>query len=239
MNLYLPAEAPLDLYKAAYALYLRNNLRLCDLQFIYPHKGFSVHKSDILIGVHLDRVQQNTLFLSFEDVLNYLGDTSEFNFLRQIPDDIIYGFRERDRTLMANKLFNFFTNYKQSMVELSNVESLLSDHIVMEVGRHKIVIQNDTIFLSPEERVLLFRNGYHYVIFNSRPQVGIQKNLQRKVPSLQKFADHAHLSDKSTWFIHRKGHLVLSREAYSKDSLVEQFIKFLEAIADPDGQPAQ
>lgn len=228
-NIVLPAEAPLDLYKAAYVYYRRYNLRLCNFVFAYPNKSFSIVRNDVMLGMHVSTGGRDVeKYMRFEEVMNALGDPIEFKFLYQIPEDVFYGFRNRDKTVVLSELFAYFDNYTKSIAELSGADEILSNHTVHEIGDIRVVVQNPKEFITPDERIILFKNGYHYVIFVSAPSVGIQKNLSKKVPTLSGFAETAGLRD-GDWFVHRRGHLIVSRSDKMPDmnALIEKFIKHL------------
>lgn len=228
-NVVLPAEAPLDLYKAAYVYYKRFNLRLCNFIFAYPNKSFNVSRNDVMLGMHVNTGGRDVeKYMRFDEVMDTLGGPIEFKFLYQIPEDVFYGFRNRDKTVVLSALFEYFDNYTKSIAELSGADEILAAHTVHEVGDLRIVVQNPKEFITPDERIILFKNGYHYVVFVSEPSVGIQKNLSKRVPTLSGFAEVAGLRS-GDWFVHRRGHLIVSRSAKMPDMnmLIEQFIKYL------------
>ena len=225
----IPAEAPLDLYKAAYVFYKRENLRLCNTQFVYPNKAFSMPKGCILLGMHIDTCGRDvTTFMRFSEVMDHFGEPLEFKFLYQLSEDLFYGFRDRDKTLVMSDLFKFFDNYAKTMAELSSPDEIIAEHTVHDIGDLRIVVQNEHRFITPDERIVLFRNGFHYVVFRSAPVIGIQKNLGANIPTLSGFADFAGLRN-SDWFVHRNGHMIVSRPPGTPDAhmLIESLISYL------------
>ena len=234
----MPAEAPLDLFKAAYVFYKRDNLRLCNIQFAYPNKAFSMPKGCTLLGMHIDTGGRSvSKFMRFSEVMEHLGDPLEFRFLHQIAEDTFYGFRNRDKTLVMGAVFEFFDNYARTMAELSSADEIVADHVIHDIGNLRVVVQSEHRFITPDERIVLFKNGFHYVVFRSAPAVGIQKNLGANIPTLSGFADHAGLRT-SDWFVHRNGHMLVSRSNVTPDAhkLIESFISYLSEFTVASGR---
>lgn len=233
MNIVLPAEAGLDLYKAAYVIYKINNLRLSNISFLYPHKPCNIGHKDIVLGMHLEKTRQQQ-FMSFEEVLSHYGDCATYAFLRQIPDDVVYGFHAADKMYSCMKIFDFFEAYRTAIILHTNVASITDQHYVHEINEYKVLVQNGNIFITPDERIVLFRQGFDYVVFCAAPQVGVQKNLCKHIPSCTALAAHARYSS-DEWFMHKKGHLIMSREKMSLDALLHNLTNFLNSCPSKAG----
>lgn len=227
-NIILPAEAPFDLYKAAYVFYQKRNLRLCHFVFVYPNKQFSTRNGDVLLGINVDTGNQSvTKFARLSEVMEFFGDSIEFRFLNQIPEDVFYGFRNKDRTRVLDSIFTFFENYRQSMAELMGFETIISNHELREVAGLRVVIQSGDKFISPDERIVLFRSGVDYVVWTTNKEPGIQKNLCSNAPTLSGFAKSSHMLP-GDWFVPSKGHMMVAKTGgHSKEQLTDGFIAYL------------
>ena len=227
-NIILPAEAPFDLYKAAYVFYQRRNLRLCHFTFVYPNKQFSTRNGDVLLGINVDTGNQTvTKFARLSEVMDFFGDNLEFRFIYQISDDVYYGFKNKDKTRTLDAVFTFFDNYRQSMAELMGFETIIGRHNLVEVNGLKIVVQEGEAFISPDERIVLFRSGIDYVVWSTNQQPGIQKNLCSNVPTLSSFAKSKFMLA-GDWFVPSKGHMLVAKAGgSSKEDLTDGFLAYL------------
>lgn len=232
-NVILPAEAPFDLYKAAYIFYQRRNLRLCHFTFVYPNKQFSTRNGDVLLGINVDTGNQSVIkFARLSEVMEHFGDNLEFRFLYQIPDDVYYGFKNKDKTRVLDAVFTFIDNYRSNMADLMGYEAIISRHNLVEVGGLRIVVQEGDAFISPDERIVLFRSGVDYVVWSTNKQPGIQKNLCSNVPTLSGFAKSSHMLP-GDWFAPSKGHmLVVKSGSTSTEELTAGFTAYLSDIKD-------
>ena len=227
-NIILPAEAPFDLYKAAYVFYHKRNLRLCHFTFVYPNKPFATRNGDILLGINVDTGNQAVLkYARLSEVMESFGDNLEFRFLYQISDDVICGFANKDRTRTLDAVFTFFDNYRRSMAELMGYETIIHNHELRVVNGIRIVVQSGDRFISPDERIVLFRSGIDYVVFSTVSEPGIQKNLCSNAPTLSGFAKSPHMLD-GDWFTPSKGHMLVAKvKGQSKERLVDGFLAYL------------
>lgn len=227
-NVILPAEAPFDLYKAAYVFYHKRNLRLCHFTFVYPNKPFTTHSGDVLLGINVDTGNQAvTKFARFPEVLEFFSDNLEFRFLYQISDDVLCGFANKDRTRTLDAVFAFFDNYRRSMAELMGYETIVRNHNMHTVNGIRIVVQSGDKFISPDERIVLFRCGVDYVVFSTVSEPGIQKNLCSNAPTLSGFAKSARMLE-GDWFAPAKGHMLVAKsKGQSKERLVDGFLAYL------------
>jgi len=217
----LPAEAPLDLYKAAFIFYKKYNLNFCDFLFIYPNKPFTVRNNDILLGVNIEVNEKVVKLNSLEEAVSYLGASDEFEFLFSIPDSVLLGFSVKDKTLTLIRLFEFFSTYYRNLVRNTPLTELLDKIDIVKYNNLKISIQKDGHFISPEERLVLFKSpGVDFCIFYSNGTVGIQKNLiRKKTPLLTQLSLKKYLPTEYNWFIHRRGHLLVSKSNVKEDMI--------------------
>lgn len=234
MNLVIPAEASMDVLKAAYAVFKHYNLKLSNIEIAYPNKSFRMLDGDVAIGVYVDSGPVDVrVFDGFKDVLGgFLGSPPEMRFLEHIPDHLLMCFHESDKTLLVNSVFNAFAAFDKNLREAVGVTSLMADRASIAVGAWNIVVADKDSFLSPEERVRLFRSAnVHYIVFASGKSVGVQKCLSRSCPMLSDFAGK-HMTE-PCWFVHRRGHLVVNKTdcspACGTNELAERLVKFLSA----------
>lgn len=233
MNIVLPAEANLDLYKAAYVIFKERNMRLTNLTIAYPTKSFAVGQLDICLGMDIIREnQQGKNFSGFEDVMkNAVKNSTAYAFLRHIPESVMYCFREFDKTILAWNIFQAFDNFAANMKSIAEIPDKTTGRVEYHVGGYRILCAptGDT-YLTPEDRIILFRSGYHYIVFASGNTVGVQKSLIRHIPALTDFAKDMGL-DPVIWFTHRMGHLVISKNNrtpnLSPEEMCELLAKFL------------
>lgn len=207
INVLLPAGATLDHLKAAYALYVKFDLRLCAFGFVYPHRRFSVNRGDVIIGANIDVDGGVFMFQSLADVIAEFGHIPETKYIADIPPLVLDGFRDRDKTIVLMKVFEFFSNYSKTQAERISVPDLVSKCHVETVCGHNVLSCED--ILSPDERIVLFQNGYDYVVFRTNDTIGVQRNILENTPSLRGI--RATLPDQRSWVEHNRGHLLISK----------------------------
>lgn len=238
MNVVIPAEATLDIYKAAYVVWRKRQLKLCNLVVAYPTRAFNMADKDIVIGVHIEmqKDKSQTFYHGYQDVMAAFNNPIDLKFLDHIPDSVMMCFREDDKSILALKLFQAFDAFEINLKEVMSIHQLLETRKVFHAGRHTVVIGSGENFLSSEERILLFKNKRaQYVIFSSGDAYGIQRCVSQKSPSLRDFAAEYLSSDTRNWFIHRRGHIIVSKSGHtptiSFDELVSLFSMYLNQNA--------
>ena len=234
MNIIIPAEASLDVYKAAYVIFKKRQLRLCNLEIVYPTRSFVMADNDVVIDVHVSvgAVRNVMKYKGFQDVMNAYGNPIDMKFLEHIPDTMLLCFRNEDRTLLAAELFASFDAFEANLREAMSVPELLSAREIKKAGGCNIVLGTGERFLCSEERILLFKSRQvQYVVFESGGSYGVQRCISQNLPSLSTFAKEYLAEDTTSWFVHRRGHVVVSKAActpsVSLDELVARLCAYL------------
>lgn len=232
MNVILPAEATLDAYKAAYVLYKKHLLYMCNIVFAYPTKAFTISQNDVLINVHVqvDSTCKVRRFSGFADVMAHYGNPVDMRFLEHVPESIMFCFRHDDKTILTDKLFKAFADFEANTREAASVPELLSTRKSLKVQGYCIVLGTGDTFLCPDERLALFRSRQvHYVVFSSGDSYGVQRCISMELPSLSDFAKDYLNDDRSNWFAHRRGHLVVSKAQCAPTVSLDELVKRLRA----------
>lgn len=235
MNVIIPAEASLDVYKAAYIIFKKRQLKMCNLEITYPTRAFTVADRDIAISVHVNFLedQKVTQFNGFHDVMQSFGNPVDMRFLEHIPDAILFCFKNEDRTLLAAQLFAAFDAFESNLRESVGVPELIASRELRNAGGYNILIGKGDKYLSPEERITLFKSRQvQFVVFETGDSYGVQKCISYPLPDLTLFARDYLSSDRACWFVHRRGHLVVSKTkctpSVSVDDLVTHLCEFLD-----------
>lgn len=227
MNIVIPAEASLDVLKAAYAVWRRNNLRLTNIEIAYPTSPFRVFDGDVLIGMYIstDRLSVTSL-TGFRDTMEYLGNPPDMRFLEHVPSQLPMFYYEQDKTLLVSSIFGAFNAFAKNLRDAASISELLSGRSQFSVGQWNVVVAAKDQFLTPEERVRLFRSDIHYIVFASGNTVGVQKCMSRPCPLLTTFAEK-HLSQDKNWFVHRRGHLVSNKNGCAPEKTGQELADLL------------
>lgn len=230
MNLVIPAEASTDVLKAAYVYYRQFNMRLTNIEIAYPNKPFRMFDSDIVIGVHVDAGPLNVTRISgYRDAMGRLNNPAEMRFLEHVPDQMSMCFHNPEKTLLIHEVFKAFEAYDRNIREAISVTAMLEDRTSLQAGGWNIVVAPKDKFLTPDERILLFRSAsIHYIVFASGNTVGVQKCVSRKCPLLTTFAEKMGLTANPAWFSHRRGHLVTSKADCAPPLAVEELAELLQ-----------
>lgn len=241
MNVIIPAEAPLELYKCAYVVMRERNMRFSNLVVAYPQKGFQVATTDICLGMlGIDR-QEGTgkNYESLSEVMQGLRCQSRYAFLTHLPTQLLMCYREIDKTILATKLFDAFDAFRRNFDDqFALADKIRERHTFTEGGYRTICADSKESFLTPEDRIALFKTGYQYIAFASDNTVGVQKTLHRHCPSLTEFARFAEL-DPEIWFTHRYGHLVITKNSRTPNlsalelcEKLQEFLRQKKSVAD-------
>lgn len=205
-NVLLPAEASLEMLRVAYALQAKFELRFCDFVFVYPNRRFSLKREDVIVGLNISSEFPVKRFNTLAEVITEYGNIPEAKYLHLVPDEVLAGFRGKDKTAVLMSVFAFFRDFSMSMAEAQSVPALLSACTVDDVCGMKVVTAPQ--FLSPEDRIVLFQAGHDYVVFQTDGAVGVQRSLLSSAPSLRGIKPLLPTRDK--WFAHSRGHMLLS-----------------------------
>lgn len=234
MNVIIPAEATLDVYKAAYVIFKKRQLKLCNIVVAYPTRSFVMADRDVTICAHISvGADRNiTQYKGFRDVMAAYGNPVDMKFLEHVPDPILYCFRNEDRTMLAAQLFAAFDAFEANLREATSVPELMSSREIKKAAGFNIIIGVGEKFLCPEERITLFRSKQiQFVVFESGDSYGVQKCISQELPNLATFAKEYLGDDIASWFVHRRGHVVVSKAkctpSATLDELVERLCAFL------------
>ncbi len=241
MNVVMPAEAPLELYKCAYVVMRERNLRFSNLVIAYPQKGFQVSPTDVCLGMlgieRPDATGKN--FESLSETMQALHCQSRYGFLTHLPTQLLMCYREVDKTILATKLFDAFDAFRRNFDDQFALTDKIRERRTFTEGNYQIICADSKeSFLTQEDRIALFKTGYQYIAFASDNTVGVQKTLHRHCPSLTEFAKFANL-DPEIWFTHRLGHLVITKNSRTPNlsalelcEKLQEFLRQKKSVAD-------
>jgi hypothetical protein len=241
MNVVMPAEAPLELYKCAYVVMRERNLRFSNLVIAYPQKGFQVSPTDVCLGMlgieRPDAAGKN--FESLSETMQALRCQSRYGFLTHLPTQLLMCYREVDKTILATKLFDAFDAFRRNFDDQFALTDKIRERRTFTEGNYQIICADSKeSFLTQEDRIALFKTGYQYIAFASDNTVGVQKTLHRHCPSLTEFAKFANL-DPEIWFTHRLGHLVITKNSRTPNlsalelcEKLQEFLRQKKSVAD-------
>lgn len=231
MQVVIPAEASLDLYKAAYVILREKNLLFSNLTIAYPQKGFSLGKDDICVGMNIVRPGEGGKnYDTLQEVITDMRCRNRYAFLTHLPNQLLMCFREHDKTILAINLYAAFDAFRRNFDDQFSLPQKISERKTYTVGKFRIICADSKeYFLTPEDRIALFKTGYQYIVFSSDNTVGIQRTLQRRCPLLTDFARFANL-DSNIWFTHRFGHLVISKNNRTPDRTPGDLCEMLQAF---------
>ena len=229
MNVIIPAEAGLDIYKAAYVILQEKNLYLQNLVFVYPTKEFTVNPKDITIGMDILREgHTGKNYADLNEVMRAFRKSSKYNFLNHLPDSLMMCYREHDKTVLANYLFKAFACFEKNMEKMFDLPNKIKERKEFSVGNFRIMcVSTREEYLTPEDRIALFKTGFHYIVFCKSAGSGVQKCVHRRAPMLTEFAEYARLNQQ-IWFTHCRGHLVITKNTHTPDLTVDELCAKLQ-----------
>lgn len=242
MNVIIPAEASLDVYKAAYVIFKKRQLKMCNLVVAYPTRSFVLADRDVTINAHIavgsDR--NITQYKGFQDVMVAYGNPVDMKFLEHVPDPIMFCFRDEDRTMLAAQLFAAFDAFEANLREAMSVPELMSSREIKKAGGFNIILGVGEKFLCPEERITLFRSKQiQFVVFESGDSYGVQKCISQELPNLATFARESLGEDFASWFIHRRGHIVVSKTKCTPSVTLDELVARLCAYLNQNSRVGQ
>jgi len=229
MQVIIPAEATLDHYKAAFVLLRERNLPMSNLTVAYPQKSFNIGGKDICVGTFISRpTDTGRNYNSLHDVLVDLHRQNQYAFLTHIPSQLLMCHREHDKTRLAIKLFDSFEAFRRNYADQFSIQQKINERRTITAGKYRIICADSKeSYLTPEDRIALYKTGFQYIVFAAENTIGIQKTLLRRYPLLTDFAQCADL-DPNLWFVHNYGHLVISKNNRTPDKTVDELCALLE-----------
>lgn len=200
-----------------------------NLVFAYPTKEFTVNPKDITIGMDILREgHTGKNYSDFNDVINSFKRASRYNFLNHLPESLMMCYREHDKTVLAMNLFKAFTCFERNMNSMFELPQKIKERKELLVGKYRIMcVTTPEEYLTPEDRIALFKTGFHYIVFCNSAGSGVQKCVHRRSPMLTEFAKYARLNQ-NIWFIHCRGHLVISKNTHTPDLTVDELCAKLQ-----------
>lgn len=231
MRVAIPADAGADIFKALYVLVKHHRLTVSNIEVVYPTRQFDLPESAILLGVYTDVAAHSNIqrYDGLTDVMTALHNPTEFRFLHHIPNTAVYLFNEKDKAILAHKLFEAFDNFAFNLSEETTVGQLMASRTFVDAGKYRIVLGTGSDFLTASERIRLFKTGQvHFIVFSSGQAYGVHKRVSCALPSLSEFYNQCiPAADRKNWFSHRRGHVLVTKQGTSPATSIEELVAFL------------
>ncbi len=231
MRVVIPADAGADIYKALYVLVKHHRLTVSNIEVVYPTRQFDLPDTAILLGVYTDVAPNSNIqrFDGLADVMAALNNPTEFRFLHHIPNTVVYLHNEKDKAILAYKLFDAFDNFAFNLSEETTVSQLLSSRSFVDAGKFRVVMGTGSDFLTASERIRLFKTGQvHFIVFSSGQSYGVHKRVSCELPSLSEFYSQCiPAADRKNWFAHRRGHVLVTKQGTAPTTTIEQLATLL------------